>query len=114
MALSLLRQHPRQDSIARKRKAAALDSGFLGEVLAGAPRFDAGCDFCWLMPAGWGVPFRSGITLLTGSRDLLDWHVRRRLSALPRVRILAGTEATGLLPTGDGGGVRGVLARSRQ
>lgn len=36
MALSLLKQHPRQDSIARKRKAAALDSGFLEEVLAGA------------------------------------------------------------------------------
>ncbi len=38
MALSLLKQHPRKDSIARKRKAAALDSGFLGEVLAGVTK----------------------------------------------------------------------------
>jgi predicted transposase YbfD/YdcC len=38
LALSLLKQHPRKDSIARKRKAAALDTAFLGEVLAGASR----------------------------------------------------------------------------
>ncbi len=38
MALSLLKQHPRQDSIARKRKAAALDTGFLEEVLVGAAK----------------------------------------------------------------------------
>jgi predicted transposase YbfD/YdcC len=36
MALGLLKQHPRKDSIARKRKRAALDSGFLAETLAGA------------------------------------------------------------------------------
>ena len=36
MALGLLKQHPRKDSIARKRKAAALDPVFLGETLAGA------------------------------------------------------------------------------
>jgi predicted transposase YbfD/YdcC len=36
MGLSLLKRHPRKDSIARKRKHAALDTAFLGEVLAGA------------------------------------------------------------------------------
>jgi len=36
MALCLLKQHPRKDSIARKRKAAALDPAFLAETLAGA------------------------------------------------------------------------------
>jgi predicted transposase YbfD/YdcC len=36
MALCLLKQHPRKDSIARKRKAAALDPEFLAETLAGA------------------------------------------------------------------------------
>jgi predicted transposase YbfD/YdcC len=40
MALSLLKQHPRKDSIARKRKAAALDTGFLAEILAGAQKLD--------------------------------------------------------------------------
>ena len=36
MALSLLKQHPRKDSIARKRKRAALNPVFLAETLAGA------------------------------------------------------------------------------
>jgi predicted transposase YbfD/YdcC len=38
LALSLLKQHPRKDSIARKRKAAALNTAFLGEIMAGATK----------------------------------------------------------------------------
>jgi predicted transposase YbfD/YdcC len=38
MALSLLKQNPAQDSIARKRKAAALDLDFLAEIMAGAAK----------------------------------------------------------------------------
>jgi len=38
MALSLLKQHPRKDSVKRKRKAAALDTDFLAETLAGAAK----------------------------------------------------------------------------
>jgi predicted transposase YbfD/YdcC len=40
LALGLLKQHPRKDSIARKRKVAALDPDFLREVLAGASKLD--------------------------------------------------------------------------
>ena len=40
LALALLKQHPRKDSIARKRKAAAWDSDFLAQTLAGAPKLD--------------------------------------------------------------------------
>jgi len=40
LALALLKQHPRKDSIARKRKAAALDPEFLAETLAGVTRLD--------------------------------------------------------------------------
>jgi len=40
MALSLLKRHPRKDSIARKRKAAALDPTFLAETLAGATKLE--------------------------------------------------------------------------
>jgi predicted transposase YbfD/YdcC len=36
LALGLLKRHPRKDSIARKRKTAALDPDFLAETLAGA------------------------------------------------------------------------------
>ena len=38
MALSLLKQNPAKDSIARKRKAAALDLDYLAEIMAGAAK----------------------------------------------------------------------------
>jgi predicted transposase YbfD/YdcC len=38
MALSLLKQNPAKHSIARKRKAAALDLDFLAEIMAGAAK----------------------------------------------------------------------------
>ena len=40
LALGLLKQHPRKDSLARKRKTAMLDPGFLAEVLTGADKLD--------------------------------------------------------------------------
>jgi predicted transposase YbfD/YdcC len=40
LALALLTRHPRRDSIARKRKAAALDTDFLAEILAGATKLE--------------------------------------------------------------------------
>jgi predicted transposase YbfD/YdcC len=40
LALSLLKQNPANDSIARKRKAAALDHGFLAEIIAGAAKLE--------------------------------------------------------------------------
>jgi predicted transposase YbfD/YdcC len=40
MALGLLKQNPTKESIARKRKAAALDTGFLEEILAGANKVE--------------------------------------------------------------------------
>jgi predicted transposase YbfD/YdcC len=40
LALALLKQHPQQESIARKRKTAALDPTFLAETLAGAARVE--------------------------------------------------------------------------
>jgi predicted transposase YbfD/YdcC len=40
LALSLLKQHPRKDSIARKRKLAALDPDFHAAVLSGAAKVE--------------------------------------------------------------------------
>jgi predicted transposase YbfD/YdcC len=40
LALALLKQHPQKESIARKRKTAALDTAFLAEALAGAARVE--------------------------------------------------------------------------
>jgi hypothetical protein len=38
LALGLLKHHPMKMSIARKRKAAAIDTEFLGETLMGAAK----------------------------------------------------------------------------
>ena len=40
LALALLKQHPHKESIARKRKTAALDPAFLAEALAGAAKVE--------------------------------------------------------------------------
>ncbi|MFJ7999197.1 FAD-dependent oxidoreductase [Streptomyces sp. NPDC096310] len=49
--------------------------------------------------------------LLTGSRPLLEWLVRRRVVADPRITVLEGTEVVGLV--GDATRVRGVRLRER-
>ena len=57
------------------RGAAELDRlfpGFLKEMAeAGAQLIDIGRDVAWLTPAGWGVPFESGLTLCCATRDLI-------------------------------------------
>jgi 2-polyprenyl-6-methoxyphenol hydroxylase-like FAD-dependent oxidoreductase len=78
---------------------------------AGAVPMDSADDFEWLTPAGFAPRFPSGLPLLMCSRDLLEWTVRRRVAALPRVSFLEKTEVTGLLPTQDGKGVSAVMIR---
>src|SRR5690349_9440943 len=54
--------------------------GFTAELTeVGALPMDSAADFAWLTPAGWAKRFPSGLTLLTCSRDLLEWSVRRRV-----------------------------------
>ena len=40
LALSLLKQNPRKETMARKRKAAAVDPGYLAEILTGATKLE--------------------------------------------------------------------------
>ena len=40
LALSLLKQNPRKESMARKRKAAAVDPGYLAEIITGAKKLE--------------------------------------------------------------------------
>jgi 2-polyprenyl-6-methoxyphenol hydroxylase-like FAD-dependent oxidoreductase len=80
-------------------------------IAAGATVTDMANDVAWRTPAGWGARFRSGVTLIPCSRDLLEWTVRRRVSALPRVSFLEECDVTGLLPSGAG--VAGVRIRHR-
>ncbi|HSL00314.1 MAG TPA: hypothetical protein VK869_08240 [Rubrobacteraceae bacterium] len=89
--------------------------GIRGELVAsGAPLLDMANDAVWLTPFGWGVCFPSDLIMLTCSRDLLEWGVRRRVAALPKVRFLERVEVTGLFPAADGADhVGGVKIRFR-
>jgi len=81
------------------------------EMMAdGAPLIDLGFDVSWLTPQGWGVKFKSGIELLSFTRPLLDFHVRRRLSTQTSIKILQNTEIVRLVE-GTNEEVRGALLR---
>jgi 2-polyprenyl-6-methoxyphenol hydroxylase-like FAD-dependent oxidoreductase len=80
---------------------------------AGALLADVGRDLAWLTPAGWGVNFDAGIPFVMGSRGLIEWVVRHRVAALPRVAFLQGRDVTGLLQDAHGTGVAGLRMRRR-
>ncbi|MBI3974706.1 MAG: 2-polyprenyl-6-methoxyphenol hydroxylase-like oxidoreductase [Chloroflexi bacterium] len=70
-------------------------------------------DVLWLSPVGWSRRFPKSLSLLSASRELFEWGVRRRLAALPNVRLMDGHEATGLLASRDNADVTGVQVRKR-
>jgi flavin-dependent dehydrogenase len=82
-------------------------------IAAGAPLVDMAGDFEWLTPAGWAVRFASELLMVTCSRDLLEWTIRRRLASHAPVCSQGGVVATGLVPSEDGSGVAGVVVRDR-
>ncbi len=86
--------------------------GLTAELIAdGASLVDTAADFAILNPAGWAVQFPSGIGMMACSRDLLDWHVRRHVRALPPVQFLPETDVAGLVPTSDRSDNCGVIVR---
>lgn len=88
--------------------------GLQDEMLAaGAPLVDMGEDVAWLSPAGWGVRFHSDLPVLAFTRPLLDLHVRRRIAADARVRILEGTDVSRLLTDESNKRVTGAVLRAR-
>ncbi|MFC5180753.1 NAD(P)/FAD-dependent oxidoreductase [Actinomadura harenae] len=68
-------------------------------------------DFLWLSPVGW-FPRVSGTGDLTCSRPLLDWLLRHRADADPRIEFLQDSLVTGLVATPGGDGVQGVRVRT--
>jgi 2-polyprenyl-6-methoxyphenol hydroxylase-like FAD-dependent oxidoreductase len=76
---------------------------------AGAHRIGLPDGYVMLLPQGWLPRWRGEQFVIACSRWLLDWVVRQQLLALPKVRLLARTEATGLC--GDLRSVTGVWVR---
>jgi prepilin-type N-terminal cleavage/methylation domain-containing protein len=98
-----------------RRAAERFLPGLTGELVrGGAEPLDATGDVAWMNPIGWCVRFPGKLLMISSTRDLIDWGVRRRVAALPNVRILEGVDVAGLVRgPGDGGRVGGVRVRSR-
>jgi hypothetical protein len=82
-------------------------------VTSGATLIDPARDVAWLAAGGGlaSVPAAAG-SVLTCSRELVEWHVRRRVSMLPAVHLLEGVEVFGLSATGPRRVVNGVHVRA--
>ncbi|MEU5099948.1 FAD-dependent monooxygenase [Streptomyces sp. NPDC020996] len=77
---------------------------------AGAHRLYLPRDIVWYTPYGWQHRFPGSQFMITASRPLLDFVVRERALADPRVEVLQDTDALGLLGTADR--VTGVRLRA--
>ncbi|MGH4010932.1 MAG: NAD(P)/FAD-dependent oxidoreductase [Pseudonocardiaceae bacterium] len=78
---------------------------------AGAVPLRAPTDALILSPAGWVDRRVSGWPMLSASRPLYEWAVRRRLRELPGVTILDRHDVPSLLTSRDGRQVTGVTLR---
>jgi len=87
--------------------------GFEAELVAAGVPVVEGSDSLWLNAAGWCRRYHSPIRLLGASRELLEWRVRTRVTALDNVRALERCEAVGLLAGRRRDAVTGVRLRSR-
>ena len=91
---------------------------FLGEVTAaGAVPVHWPSDVLWLSRSGWGARTGRGMNLMLATREFLEHEVRRRVIANPRIRVVEGSDVTGLLGSRRdapaSGRVHGVRLRSR-
>jgi 2-polyprenyl-6-methoxyphenol hydroxylase-like FAD-dependent oxidoreductase len=79
---------------------------------AGAVSVRVPTDALILTPAGWLDRRATGWSLLSASRPLFEWAVRRRLREVPGVTILDRHDVTSLLTSRDGRQVTGTTLRS--
>jgi 2-polyprenyl-6-methoxyphenol hydroxylase-like FAD-dependent oxidoreductase len=82
-------------------------------VGAGAVTLEWPTQALWYTPRGWSRRFVPGMSVISCSRELLEWHVRQRVAALPNVHILEGQEVVGLLGESDQRRISGVSLRAR-
>ena len=83
-------------------------------VTSGAALVDPARDVTWLSAGGRAASRRpaSAGPVLTCSRELVEWHVRRRVSMLPCVHLLEGVEVFALSANGPRRIVNGVHVRA--
>lgn len=82
-------------------------------VEGGATRGDMGRDMRWYHFGGYKVQFESGLVGMLMSRPFLEWHVRRRVLALPNVALRDACSVGALKTSDDRARVVGVEATDR-
>jgi 2-polyprenyl-6-methoxyphenol hydroxylase-like FAD-dependent oxidoreductase len=86
--------------------------GLENELLAGgAVPVDLAGETRWYHFDGYKLQFESGLVSLMMSRPLLEWHIRRRVLALPNVALLQERAVDHLLGSADRARVTGVALR---
>jgi 2-polyprenyl-6-methoxyphenol hydroxylase-like FAD-dependent oxidoreductase len=92
----------------------ALFPGLENELLAGgALPVDLASETRWYHFGGYKLQFESGFVALMMSRPLLEWHIRRRVLALPNLAILQECAVDHLLASADSARVTGVALQRR-
>jgi 2-polyprenyl-6-methoxyphenol hydroxylase-like FAD-dependent oxidoreductase len=88
-----------------KQGEAAIERVFPGIfaelVAAGGQRVDTAGDARWHYHGNWKARFKSGIEMVSQSRALFEWKLRRRLAEKANVEVVEG-DVLGLLPLEDG------------
>jgi len=82
--------------------------GLFDELVArGGQRVDTGGDARWYFFGGWKARFESGVEMVSQSRPLLEWSLRRRVLQLANVELVTGDVHALHAPTpGRVGGVQ--------
>ena len=89
--------------------------GLTSELIEnGATETDAVADWRYLFADGWAPSFRSGITIPTCSRNLLENVIRKRLSNYHNLEFLEAHQVSGLLVSIDRQTITGVTVKSQQ
>jgi 2-polyprenyl-6-methoxyphenol hydroxylase-like FAD-dependent oxidoreductase len=87
----------------------SLFPGIDAEMIAsGAVPADSSRDLAWFQLGGYHQPPRTGLPALLLSRSLLEFHLRRRVEALPNVTIIDRCNVVGFTSTADRKRVNGV------
>jgi flavin-dependent dehydrogenase len=108
--------HARHLHVLQPGSSAALERlipGLQDDMLAdGAALLRVPRDVLWMSAAGWMRPFDGrGRSMVSASRDLIEWVTRRRVLARDDVEVRTGVEVTGLAV--EAGRVAGVDLRPR-
>lgn len=99
---------------AGRRVLENLFPGLMAElVAAGAADYDAIGDIEWLSAAGPMARFPSDVRQLGATRDLIEWGVRRRVLADPRVAVRTDTDVQDLRLDATGTRVIGLTVSDR-